>query len=285
MPQLVKGGKWVFGWTRVGFDGDLAIPPEAQREYALDEGLVVLFLQGSRSSGGFGIARADRLPERLTGRVLASGRVQAGGRVNLPPETGARPCERLLVVRGSGHALGFAARGRIVMEAQGHPEIAEYGLESPAQGGGLFVMRPIGVIHSPFTAKEQVPIQPTRSQARGRVDVFAEFAEGLQDLEGFSHMILLYVFHHSAGYELRVTPFLDDQLRGLFATRYPRRPNPIGLSVVRLVARRGNELDIEGVDVLDATPLLDIKPYVPDFDAPAETRTGWYESCRGGAPG
>jgi tRNA-Thr(GGU) m(6)t(6)A37 methyltransferase TsaA len=141
-----------------------------------------------------------------------------------------------------------------------------------------FLMKPIGVIHTPFTDKQQTPIQPTRSQAVGQVEVFPEFADGLQDLEGFSHIILLYVFHQSNGYTLQVKPFLDDQLRGLFATRYPCRPNPIGLSVVRLLARQDNILDIEGVDVLDGTPLLDIKPYVPDFDVRNGTRTGWYET-------
>lgn len=139
-------------------------------------------------------------------------------------------------------------------------------------------MKPIGVIHTPFTDKQQTPIQPTRSQAVGQVEVFPEFADGLQDLEGFSHIILLYVFHQSNGYTLQVKPFLDDQLRGLFATRYPCRPNPIGLSVVRLLARQDNILDIEGVDVLDGTPLLDIKPYVPDFDVRNGTHTGWYET-------
>jgi tRNA-Thr(GGU) m(6)t(6)A37 methyltransferase TsaA len=139
-------------------------------------------------------------------------------------------------------------------------------------------MRPIGVIHSPFTDPDRTPIQPTRSQAIGQVEVYPEFAEGLQDIEGFSHLILLYVFHRSSGYALRVKPFLDDVLRGLFATRYPRRPNPIGLSVVRLLARRDNALEIEGVDVLDGTPVLDIKPYVPDFDVRTQTRTGWYET-------
>jgi tRNA-Thr(GGU) m(6)t(6)A37 methyltransferase TsaA len=139
-------------------------------------------------------------------------------------------------------------------------------------------MKSIGVIHSPFTEKMQTPIQPTLSQAVGQVEVFPEFADGLQDLEGFSHIILLYIFHQSDGYTLRVKPFLDDQLRGLFATRYPCRPNPIGLSVVQLLARRGNILEIEGVDVLEGTPLLDIKPYVPDFDVYTETRTGWYET-------
>jgi tRNA-Thr(GGU) m(6)t(6)A37 methyltransferase TsaA len=139
-------------------------------------------------------------------------------------------------------------------------------------------MRPIGVIHSPFTDPDRTPIQPTHSQAIGQVEVYPEFAEGLQDIEGFSHLILLYVFHRSSGYALRVKPFLDDVLRGLFATRYPRRPNPIGLSVVRLLARRDNALEIEGVDVLDGTPVLDIKPYVPDFDVRTQTRTGWYET-------
>ena len=138
------------------------------------------------------------------------------------------------------------------------------------------IMKPIGVIHSPFTDKSQTPIQPTRSQAVGRVEVFPEFAGGMQDLEEFSHIILLYAFHCSSGYSLRVKPFLDDQLRGLFATRHPCRPNPIGLSVVKLLARRENILDIEGVDMLDGTPLLDIKPYVPDFDVRNDVKTGWY---------
>jgi len=141
-----------------------------------------------------------------------------------------------------------------------------------------FIMRPIGVIHSPFTDKNQTPIQPSRSQAIGQVEVYPEFAEGLQDVEGFSHVILLYVFHCSTGYTLRVKPFLDDALHGLFATRYPCRPNPIGLSIVCLIARHDNVLEIEGVDVLDGTPLLDIKPYVPDFDARENVRVGWYET-------
>jgi tRNA-Thr(GGU) m(6)t(6)A37 methyltransferase TsaA len=114
----------------------------------------------------------------------------------------------------------------------------------------------------------------------GQVELITEFTEGLQDLESFSHIILLYVFHQSNGYTLKVKPFLDDQLRGLFATRYPCRPNPVGLSVVRLLARRDNILEIEGVDVLNGTPLLDIKPFIPDFDIHTDTRTGWYETRR-----
>jgi tRNA-Thr(GGU) m(6)t(6)A37 methyltransferase TsaA len=138
-------------------------------------------------------------------------------------------------------------------------------------------MQPIGIIHSPFTDKKQTPIQPPRSRAVGRVEVYPEFAEGLQDIEGFSHIILLYVFHCSTEYTLRVEPFLDDKKRGLFATRYPCRPNPIGLSIVRLLARQENLLEIEGVDVLNGTPLLDIKPYVPEFDTRTDVQTGWYQ--------
>jgi tRNA (adenine37-N6)-methyltransferase len=141
-------------------------------------------------------------------------------------------------------------------------------------------MHPIGIIRTPFTEKSQTPIQASRSKAKGGVEVFPEYADGLQDLEGFSHIILLYAFHESTGYSLLVKPFLDDQLRGLFATRYPARPNPIGLSVVRLIARKNNLLQVEGMDMLDGTPLLDIKPYVPDFDVRTGTRTGWYESSQ-----
>lgn len=138
--------------------------------------------------------------------------------------------------------------------------------------------RPIGIIHSPFTDKSQTPIQASRSEAAGFVEIYPEFAEGLQDLEGFSHIILLYVFHESNEYSLLVKPFLDDQLRGLFATRYPARPNQIGLSVVRLISQIGSVLEVEGVDTLDGTPLLDIKPYVADFDLRTGTRSGWYET-------
>ncbi len=141
-----------------------------------------------------------------------------------------------------------------------------------------FIIHPIGVIHSPFTEKEQTPIQASRSQAIGLVEVFPEFEEGLKDIEGLSHIYLLYAFHESSGYILRVKPFLDNCEHGLFATRYPKRPNPIGISIVRLISRQANKLTVEGVDVLDGTPLLDIKPYIPDFDLRREVRTGWYET-------
>lgn len=140
------------------------------------------------------------------------------------------------------------------------------------------IMQPIGVIHSPFTEKGQTPIQASRSQATGAVEIDSKFLDGLQDLEGFSHIFLLYAFHCSSGYSLRVKPFLDHKEHGLFATRYPCRPNPIGISLVRLLSRKENILTIEGVDVLDNTPLLDIKPYVPDFDVRTDVRIGWYET-------
>ena len=141
--------------------------------------------------------------------------------------------------------------------------------------------RPIGVVHSPFEDVDGAPIQPSRSKnARGTVEVFDEYVEGLGDLDGFSHIVLLCHLHRSRGYRLKVVPFLDTQLRGLFATRAPCRPNPIGLSVVRLLGIDGSVLSIEGVDLLEGTPVLDIKPYVGEFDDRADTRTGWLEEVR-----
>jgi tRNA-Thr(GGU) m(6)t(6)A37 methyltransferase TsaA len=142
--------------------------------------------------------------------------------------------------------------------------------------------RPIGIIHSPFTNIEGMPIQPTgASGIQGTVEVFPEFAEGLKDLAGFSHIMLLYHFHQVQEAKLVVTPFMDPQPRGVFATRAPKRPNPIGLSIVRLLSIEQNILRIENVDILDGTPLLDIKPYVPDFDQPPADRVGWLEQAKG----
>jgi len=139
-------------------------------------------------------------------------------------------------------------------------------------------MHPIGVLHTPFTDKDQMPIQASRSQAIGRVELFPELMDGLKDIEELSHIHLLYVLHKSNGYELQVKPFLDDRKHGIFATRYPCRPNPIGMSIVRILSCHENGLTVEGVDMLDGTPLLDIKPYVPDFDVRTGVRTGWYET-------
>ena len=143
-----------------------------------------------------------------------------------------------------------------------------------------YLLEPIGVIHTRFKEKSGTPIQPSRSQATGTVEVFPSYLDGLQDIEGFSHLILLYIFHQSSGYSLQVKPFLDDQPRGLFATRYPCRPNPLGLSVVGLITRESNLLQVKGVDMLDGTPLVDIKPYMPEFDVYLDVRVGWYENRR-----
>jgi tRNA-Thr(GGU) m(6)t(6)A37 methyltransferase TsaA len=142
--------------------------------------------------------------------------------------------------------------------------------------------QPIGVIHTPFQETEGMPIQPSGARGiRGTVEVLPEFAEGLKDLDGFSHVTLVYHLHRAREHRLIVTPYMEAEPRGVFATRAPSRPNPIGLSTVRLIAVRGNTLEIEGVDMLDGTPLLDIKPYVPEFDDHAEIRIGWLEAHRG----
>jgi len=143
------------------------------------------------------------------------------------------------------------------------------------------ILKPIGVIHSPFTDPKSMPIQPvSENSAAGSVEVFPEFAAGLKDLEGFSHVLLLYHFHGSQTYSLAVTPYLDTVPRGLFATRAPNRPNPIGLSLVRLARVEGARLHVENLDVLDGTPLLDIKPHVPEFDCAPGARIGWLEKAR-----
>jgi tRNA-Thr(GGU) m(6)t(6)A37 methyltransferase TsaA len=137
-------------------------------------------------------------------------------------------------------------------------------------------MRPIGIIRSPFSDLPGMPIQPAAAAGvRGKIVLDPEWEGGLKDLVGFSHLVLIYLFHRTQETELLVKPYLDEELRGVFATRAPRRPNHIGLSVVKLTGIEGNVLDIENVDVLDGTPLLDIKPFVPEFDSPGEVRVGW----------
>ncbi len=146
--------------------------------------------------------------------------------------------------------------------------------------------RPIGVIHTPFQDTDGMPIQPSGAEGiSGNVEVLPEFAEGLMDLDGFSHVTLIYHLHRAKEHRLVVTPYMDSTPRGVFATRAPSRPNPIGLSTVRLIAVRGNTLEIDGVDMLDGTPLLDIKPYVPEFDSRVDIRIGWLERHRGRSRG
>ena len=140
---------------------------------------------------------------------------------------------------------------------------------------------PIGIIHSPFIESQGMPIQPSGAAGvHGTVELFEEHRAGLKDLGGFSHIILIYHFHRGRGFKLQVVPFMDTRSRGLFATRAPRRPNPIGLSVVRLDRIENGILHIQNVDILDGTPLLDIKPYVPEFDSCGKIRTGWLEEAR-----
>jgi tRNA-Thr(GGU) m(6)t(6)A37 methyltransferase TsaA len=138
--------------------------------------------------------------------------------------------------------------------------------------------KPIGVIHSPFKEPKGTPIQPAGAKGiNGTVEIFPEYAEGLKDIEGFSHIILLYHFHLSKGSELMAKPYMANEAHGVFAMRGPSRPNPIGMSVVRLVKVEGNTLHIQDVDIVDGTPLLDIKPYVPEFDIREVERIGWLE--------
>ena len=141
----------------------------------------------------------------------------------------------------------------------------------------------IGLIHSPFIEPAGTPIQPSFTEGtEGIVEVFPEYADALQDLDGFERIWLLYWFDRAPSPRLRVVPFRDEVQRGLFATRAPCRPNPIGLSCVRLLGIKCNLLAIGGVDILDGTPLLDIKPYVPGYDAFGQSRAGWLENCRNG---
>ena len=140
---------------------------------------------------------------------------------------------------------------------------------------------PIGVIHTPFDDLKGMPIQPSGAlEIEGTLVIHPEYEQGLRDLMGFSHIILLYQFHRSTGYDLLVTPFLDTQKRGLFSTRAPRRPNSIGLSIVELTGRDKNLVFVRGIDVLNNTPLIDIKPYVPKFDVRTVTATGWLEKAQ-----
>jgi len=140
-------------------------------------------------------------------------------------------------------------------------------------------LHPIGVIHSPHREAGKTPIQPAYARGiRGTAEILPEYAEGLRDLEGFSHIHLLYHLHRAGATRLLVKPFLQDVRRGVFSTRAPCRPNPIGLSLVRLIRREGNLLFLEDVDILEGTPLLDIKPYVPRFDIREDARSGWQAS-------
>jgi tRNA-Thr(GGU) m(6)t(6)A37 methyltransferase TsaA len=146
--------------------------------------------------------------------------------------------------------------------------------------------RTIGVVRSEHTDPEEAPIQPVFAQGcQGRAEILPEYADGLDDLDGFSHIYLICHLHRARAARMTVTPFLDSVERGLFATRAACRPNPIGLSIVRLVKREGNVLHLDDVDLLDGTPLLDIKPYCARFDCITGTRNGWHDSSEGDSSG
>ncbi len=143
-------------------------------------------------------------------------------------------------------------------------------------------LTPIGTIHTPFNTIENMPIQPGGALGiKGRIELYSEFAEGLKDLDGFSHAFLLYHLHKVEGFNLLPVPFLDTEQRGIFATRSPKRPNAIGLSIVKILRVANNLVHIENVDMLDETPLLDIKPYVPEFDVYTKVKAGWFENVKG----
>jgi tRNA-Thr(GGU) m(6)t(6)A37 methyltransferase TsaA len=139
-------------------------------------------------------------------------------------------------------------------------------------------LEPIGIIHSPYQKKEDIPIQGVfKAEGVGTIEVFDKYAEGLTDVEGFSHIQIIYFFHKSNDYKLLGKPYLEDQLHGIFAIRSPHRPNHLGVSVVRLLERKGNLLKVGEIDVFDKTPLIDIKPYVPKFDQRKSVKIGWLE--------
>jgi tRNA-Thr(GGU) m(6)t(6)A37 methyltransferase TsaA len=142
-------------------------------------------------------------------------------------------------------------------------------------------LQPIGIIHSPYQDRAEAPYQGRRSEGISRIELFKEFEEGLRDIEGFSHIIVIYWFHKSQGYHLLVKTPWDDIPHGLFATRSPHRPCPLGLTVAELVVREKNILEIKGLDAIDGTPLLDIKPYIPAIDERSVVKLGWLEGKLG----
>ncbi|MDR2139797.1 MAG: tRNA (N6-threonylcarbamoyladenosine(37)-N6)-methyltransferase TrmO [Tannerella sp.] len=140
------------------------------------------------------------------------------------------------------------------------------------------IIEPIGIIHTPHRQIENMPVQPAGAAGfTGKAVVEKAYVDGLTDLEGFSHIILVYHFHRTEGYLLLPVPFMDTKPHGVFATRVPKRPNHIGLSVVRILSTAGDTVTFDGADMLDGTPLIDIKPYYPGYDSPADTKSGWLE--------
>ncbi|MCK4555891.1 MAG: tRNA (N6-threonylcarbamoyladenosine(37)-N6)-methyltransferase TrmO [Candidatus Aminicenantes bacterium] len=145
-----------------------------------------------------------------------------------------------------------------------------------------FKFKPIGVVHSPFKKKEDIDSEKFADSggfdpAQGELEIFQEFEKGLKDIDGFSHLIVLFVFHKSEGYRLHTKPLLDDTLRGVFSTRSPHRPNPVGMTVVEMLERKGNRIKVFGIDMIEGTPILDIKPYT-SRDQKGAIKLGWLKS-------
>jgi len=140
------------------------------------------------------------------------------------------------------------------------------------------LIQPIGIIHTPYSDIKNMPIQPIAATGiKGYIELLPEYAEGLKDMEGFSHITLVYHFHKINGYDLITIPFMDDKPHGIFACKAPKRPNAIGISTVLLLGIDGNIIHIEQVDMLDGTPLIDIKPFYPRYDNRENVTTGWLE--------
>jgi len=144
-----------------------------------------------------------------------------------------------------------------------------------------FKLKPIGIVHSPFKKKEDIDSKKYADSGgfdsvQGELELFKKFEDGLKDIEGFSHLVVLFAFHESEGYRLHTKPFLDDTLRGVFSTRSPNRPNPLGLTVVKVIKRKGNSLKVSGIDMIEGTPILDIKPYT-SRDQKSSIKLGWLE--------
>lgn len=140
-------------------------------------------------------------------------------------------------------------------------------------------MKPIGIIHSPFNNKKEMPIQSVGAkQIKGYLEIYPEFLPGIKDLDGFSHIFVIYQFHKNKDFKLITIPFLDNTERGVFSTRAPKRPNPIGLSIFKILSIENEKIYVSGIDVLNETPLLDIKPYVSKFDVINNTKNGWLEN-------
>jgi len=143
------------------------------------------------------------------------------------------------------------------------------------------IINPIGIIHTPHKDVKNMPIQPIAAEGiYGTIELLSEFVDGLKDIEGFSHLTLIYQFHKIDGYKLRAIPFMDTEEHGIFASKAPKRPNAIGISTVKLIKVEGNILHIEQVDMLDGTPLIDIKPFYPRYDNRFDVKIGWLEKSK-----